>query len=239
MAACALALAALVSAQAPGSDPLRDALLLKSRDKLVEITTRVGMTVPDGASDDALRAMIYESAQHEKPAHVPKRRWDGSEMPASEIEQKQHMFKKPADTPQPAATEPGDVSGQMFAALDRDRDGRLSREEMAPMIERTNAQARAQGEEVPADFFGTLDTDGDGAVSRGEFRAFFDRVEEAEKRETRHAQASVPACARAPRSCSSCVRICVCVAAGPARGGCRRRRPGGPGSDGGAGAGSV
>ena len=187
MASCTLALlAALVSAQAPGSDPLRDAVMLKSHDQLIEITTRLGLAVPDGASDDAIRAIIYEGAQDEKPAHVPKKRWDGSDMPDAEAAEKAAKLKvfpagsskKPAQSAQPATGMAREnMEDHTFKALDRDSDGKLSREEMSPIIERTNAEARAKGEQVPADFFGTLDTDGDGYVSRAELSAFFKRME--------------------------------------------------------------
>ncbi len=187
MASCTLALlAALVSAQAPGSDPLRDAVMLKSHDQLIEITTRLGLAVPDGASDDAIRAIIYEGAQDEKPAHVPKKRWDGSDMPDDEAAEKAAKLKvfpaesskKPAQSAQPATGEAREnMEDHTFKALDRDSDGKLSREEMSPIIERTNAEARAKGEQVPADFFGTLDTDADGYVSRAELSAFFRRLE--------------------------------------------------------------
>jgi len=187
MASCTLALlAALVSAQAPGSDPLRDAVMLKSHDQLIGITTRLGVAVPDGASDDAIRAIIYEGAQDEKPAHVPKKRWDGSDMPDAEAAEKAAKLKvfpagsskKPAQSAQPATGKAREnMEDHTFKALDRDSDGKLSREEMSPIIERTNAEARAKGEQVPADFFGTLDTDGDGYVSRAELSAFFRRLE--------------------------------------------------------------
>ena len=185
MASCTLALlAALVSAQAPGSDPLRDAVMLKSHDQLTQITTHLGLVVPDGASADEIRAIIYEAAQNEKPAHVPKKRWDGSDMPDDEALEKAAKLKKPAESPKKPAQSAQPVTGTQdmealtFKTLDRDSDGKLSREEMSPIIERTNEQARAKGEQVPDDFFGTLDTDADGYVSRAELSAFFKRMEQ-------------------------------------------------------------
>lgn len=82
-------------ARAQQDDPLRAAILKKSRDELDQVILKTGIAVRDGADDDEVRAAVYEYAQHEKPAHVKRYKWSGEEMPADE---------KPKLRPRPAAS---------------------------------------------------------------------------------------------------------------------------------------
>lgn len=77
-------LAALLGVANAEADPLREAIMSRPLEQLTAIVESAGMVVPEGAdaSDvEVLRALIYEHAQQEKPAHLPRYRWDGSEMP--------------------------------------------------------------------------------------------------------------------------------------------------------------
>lgn len=230
-------LAALGGANAE-ADPLRDAILTKPLEQLKTIVDSAGIALPEGAdaSDvDVLRAAIYEHAQQEKPAHLPRYRWDGSEMPKKSeasassgrdarpeaaaansgggdterrLKQKTSRqlkemlselkiaFPEGADKAKLLAIAikegalaryealPGKatlpklegMAAAMFKSLDRNLDGKLSREEMAPMIEKTNAMAAAKGESIPGDFFASLDINLDGSVDRAEANTYFKRM---------------------------------------------------------------
>jgi hypothetical protein len=75
-----LAVAVLAHAQDP--DPLRTAILSKPRHELDSVVSKAGIQMPAGADDEAVRAAVYEFAQQEKPAHLPRYKWSGEEMPA-------------------------------------------------------------------------------------------------------------------------------------------------------------
>ena len=60
----------------------------------------------------------------------------------------------------------------LFTKADLDKNGVLSRPEMANMIAQLNAAAVTAGEE-PVDYFEVMDDDHDGNVDRGEAAAFF------------------------------------------------------------------
>lgn len=78
--AARLLLAVAVLAQ--GQDPLRTAILSKARHELDSVVLKAGIHVPADADDEAVRAAVYEFAQEEKPAHLPRFKWSGEEMPA-------------------------------------------------------------------------------------------------------------------------------------------------------------
>lgn len=162
-----IALISLV-AVAQEADPLRNAIMLKSIEDLVGIASKAGLEHAKDADLESMRALIYEFAQREKPAHVPRKRWDGSEMPAA--------GKTDDASAQAKSALPADMGARMFASLDKDGDGKLSRDEMATMIEKANAAAKAQGESVPSDFFGSLDRNSDGSVDRSEADDFFKTI---------------------------------------------------------------
>jgi len=188
-AACALV--------AGAEDPLRNALMMQTKEKLFEIAQKAGIEGYDEATDiDTMRKLVYEHAQHEKPAGVPRHRWDGTDMPAAS-KAAGEAAKAAATaagvrttTPPKAAAAglPADMSSRIFARLDADNDGKLSKAEMQPMIDQTNAAARAAGEAVPSDFFGSLDKDKDGSVNREEADAFFKAMHD--KTEAAKAKAS-------------------------------------------------
>lgn len=68
-------------------------------------------------------------------------------------------------------------AGSIFRSLDRDGDGRLSRSELAPIIEQANRANKAAGKGAGEDdFFGSMDADGSGFVDAGEAKAFFDEI---------------------------------------------------------------
>ena len=68
-------------------------------------------------------------------------------------------------------------SSTIFARLDTNGDGKLSRSEMASIIERANAANKASGQGTGTDdFFSTMDADGSGFVDKKEAREFFDEI---------------------------------------------------------------
>lgn len=171
-----LLIAAALALCAAEADPLKDAILLKSRDELKVIAEKAGIQHEDDASQELLQKLVYEFAQREKPSGVPRKHWDGTPMAEPKA-------KTPGATPSPAAAATTAATGSMdgmsamlFKSLDVDKDGTLSRSEMKAMLEKANAAAQAAGETVPTDFFGTLDTDQDGSVDRAEADAFFKKV---------------------------------------------------------------
>ena len=63
---------------------------------------------------------------------------------------------------------------KMFENLDKDGDGKLSKQEMQTVIEKTNQQVANQAEgESGEDIFASLDSDGDGSIDKEEASAFF------------------------------------------------------------------
>jgi len=76
-----LAALLLATANAFEEDPLRTAILSKPRELLDAIAEKAGLRVAAGAGDDVVRALVYEFAQNEKPAHLPRYTWSGEAMP--------------------------------------------------------------------------------------------------------------------------------------------------------------
>jgi Ca2+-binding EF-hand superfamily protein len=164
----AVACASLIFSVVAEDDPLRNAIMMKTKEELVGIAEKASLPHATDADLDTMRALIYEFAQREKPAHIPRKRWDGTEMPAESA-----GAKAPESGGKPL---PQDMGARMFASLDKNGDGKLSREEMQPMIDKTNAAAKAAGETVPTDFFGSLDKNQDGSVDREEADEFFKNI---------------------------------------------------------------
>jgi len=157
-------------------DPLRSALMMQTKEKLFEIAQKAGIHGYDEDTEiDTMRKLVYEHAQQEKPAGVERKRWDGTDMPAKAAPA---AAKAAPAKAKPKAALPADMSSRIFAKLDADQDGKLSRAEMQPMIDSTNAAAEAAGEAVPSDFFGSLDKDKDGSVNRVEADGFFQAMHE-------------------------------------------------------------
>jgi len=148
-------------------DPLKDAILGKGIDDLKTIALKAGLDFEDGDSLETLQKLVYEFAQNEKPAHMPRYHWDGTEMPKKEADEPAKPKPK-QQAEQPKAPNLDAVSKMMFSTLDKDKDGSLSREELKSMIDQVNAQATAAGETSPSDFFATLDRNSDGKVDRAE-----------------------------------------------------------------------
>ena len=86
-----------------------------------------------------LRAAVYEHAQQEKPAGVPRYKWDGSVMEGDSLKSGAGKDAKmdPQKAPEegmPKGVMPKDAMKKLqetfFKGLDRNKDGKLSREEM-------------------------------------------------------------------------------------------------------------
>ena len=147
---------ATLGAAAAKDDPLRSALMMQTKEKLFEIAQKAGIHGYDEDTDiDTMRKLVYEHAQQEKPAGVAHKRWDGTDMPTDAPQAK----AAPAAAKAAPAGSMDGMSSKIFAKFDANQDGKLSREEMQPMLDATNAAAKAKGEAVPDDFFGTLDKD--------------------------------------------------------------------------------
>ena len=168
MARLLLLVLATLGAAAAKDDPLRSALMMQTKEKLFEIAQKAGIHGYDEDTDiDTMRKLVYEHAQHEKPAGVERKRWDGTDMPADAAPQAKAAPAAAKAAPAtakaaPAGASAGSMDGmssKIFAKFDANQDGKLSREEMQPMLDATNAAAKAKGEAVPDDFFGTLDKD--------------------------------------------------------------------------------
>merc|ERR1719162_1716309 len=111
--------AATFAVAAAKDDPLRSALMMQTKEKLFEIAQKAGIHGYDEDTEiDTMRKLVYEHAQQEKPAGVERKRWDGTDMPAK------------AAPAKPKAALPADMSSRIFAKLDADQDGKLSRAEM-------------------------------------------------------------------------------------------------------------
>uniref|UniRef100_A0A7S0L582 EF-hand domain-containing protein n=1 Tax=Coccolithus braarudii TaxID=221442 RepID=A0A7S0L582_9EUKA len=67
---------------------------------------------------------------------------------------------------------------QLVKKLDADGDSMLSREEMASILDATNAEAKARGE-TAGDFFSTMDADSNGKVDEHEAVTFFEQMKHA------------------------------------------------------------
>ena len=164
MARLLLLVLATLGAAAAKDDPLRSALMMQTKEKLFEIAQKAGIHGYDEDTDiDTMRKLVYEHAQHEKPAGVERKRWDGTDMPADAAPQAKAAPAAAKAAPAAAKAAPASsmdgMSSKIFAKFDANQDGKLSREEMQPMLDATNAAAKAKGEAVPDDFFGTLDKD--------------------------------------------------------------------------------
>mgnify|MGYP002840274201 CR=1 FL=1 len=154
----ALLVALVATVAAANEDPLRNALMMQTKEKLFEIAQKAGIHGYDEDTEiDTMRKLVYEHAQQEKAEGMVRKRWDGTDMPAKA--KAPAAAKASAKAEKPKAALPSDMSSRVFAKLDADQDGKLSRAEMQPMIDTTNAAAEAAGEAVPSDFFGSLDKD--------------------------------------------------------------------------------
>jgi hypothetical protein len=150
---------ATLGAAAAKDDPLRSALMMQTKEKLFEIAQKAGIHGYDEDTDiDTMRKLVYEHAQQEKPAGVERKRWDGTDMPA-DAAPRAKAAPAAAKAAAVGAGSMDSMSSKIFSKFDANQDGKLSREEMQPMLDATNAAAKAKGEAVPDDFFGTLDKD--------------------------------------------------------------------------------
>jgi hypothetical protein len=69
------------------------------------------------------------------------------------------------------------VVNEIFASIDRDRNGYVSVQEAQSLLLRLNSRlGRSYGENEARDFFRRLDRNGDGQISIQEFRAAFERL---------------------------------------------------------------
>ena len=128
------------AAPAKASSEAQRRLRLKTSGQLRAMLDEFSVAYPAGASKEALLSLAEEAGLLE--------RWEALHPPQK---------KAPSSS--------GGMADMLFASLDRDSDGSLSREEMAGLIEKTNAAAKAQGEAVPADFFASIDADGIAAIA--------------------------------------------------------------------------
>lgn len=60
--------------------------------------------------------------------------------------------------------------------MDTDGDGKLTKQEMQPMVDQANAMARQKGVAEVDDLFGQLDVDSDGYVLKAEAKDYFKKM---------------------------------------------------------------
>ena len=160
-------------------DPLVRAIRSKSDEQLREICTKMaeagtGLYCPPGAEHEALSAMIYKHAQEEVPPEhrKPTKPWPGpGEAAAAKRAAPGGGGGGGGGGGMP--TDAKSIASMMFSRMDRDADGSLSKAEMQPMIDSTNAQAKARGEPTVDNLFEQIDKDGDGVLARAEAEAYF------------------------------------------------------------------
>ena len=124
---------------------------MKTSRQLKEGLSELGVKVPAGADKEKLRSIALKHwAKYEKK-HPPKPRAQGG---------------GPGGGPQ----SPGAASQQIFQAMDKDKDGKLTKEEF---------QSMGGGDGGPAaggqmnDMFSNMDTDGNGSLDAAEVQVFF------------------------------------------------------------------
>ena len=128
--------------------------------------------VPEDPTWEDLARTMFRLAQEEVPGRTePVTPW-----PEDGCASAPKPAPKPAATPssqrKPAPTQYEKMAEMLFKANDKDKDGRLTREELSKMVEATNEQARAKGERE-VDFFKAVDADADGFASKEEITSYF------------------------------------------------------------------
>lgn len=93
---------------------------------------------------------------------------------AGTAEARERRANSEASSDAEAAGEGQDLGSRFFEKMDRDKDEKLSKEEMQHVLEATEAQAKQKGESATGDaLFRDLDANDDGFIDREEAAAFF------------------------------------------------------------------
>lgn len=178
-----LAVVACLARGQDTTDALRAAIQGKTADELNKIIMKVheakpgSIEIPDPDSEaDVLRAIVFEHAQRELPPPGGIKPWiEGQPLRSSAKE-----------APKPKAKVDGSSDGMdekkfaaaakmLFKKLDVNKDKKLTREEMASMVEEVNRKAKEKGE-PESDLFTSLDVNQDGFVEQHETLELFKRV---------------------------------------------------------------
>jgi len=168
-----IALCAVFIAASGEEDRLRQAILLKSAEQLKDICSKANIPLPEEDPPIyTLRALVYEFGQRERPGNMPIKPWSSGDGDGASPAGKAKSASTPKAAPG-AAQSSSKMAAQFFSKMDKDDDGRLSPAELQPIIDQTNAKAKAMGEPEQANMFKQLDADADGFVSQSESEAFF------------------------------------------------------------------
>jgi Ca2+-binding EF-hand superfamily protein len=146
-----VALTALTAAQ--DVEETKRTIRMKTTRQLRELLAAVGVKFEESADKEALRELALKHNALSLYEALP------------ENQQRQ----KP----------PGSSAGttdMMFQALDKDKDGKISREEMQRTIDMVNQQAKAQGIQESHNMFDVSDLDKDGFLSLDEVQALFQKT---------------------------------------------------------------
>lgn len=159
------------------SNPLLKAICGRTEDQLRAIVKQAAergqpIDVAEDAGKDALAAAVYASASAEKPGGSAQP-WPGCDAVATEAAKPAAASAGSAQGAKPSASAFGQMTDMLFKTQDKDKDGRLSREELQKMIDQTNAAAKAQGVSGSVDFFTAVDKNADGFADREELEAYF------------------------------------------------------------------
>jgi len=150
-----VAMLAAAAASAAADADTAKAVRMKTARQLKEILADLDIDVPAGADKEALRALAME---HDA---------------ITKYEAKHPEKKKKKPAPGTGGMPSGDAMGEMlFPMLDKDKDGKLSKEELMAMAQQAGGGG-AKGKEETDNAFASMDGDGDGFVSKTEANAFF------------------------------------------------------------------
>jgi hypothetical protein len=172
-----------IGACAEDADPLRTAIMSKSREQLEEICVKASIPWTPGGDLDELRALVYEFAQREKPG-TPTPWKAGATATKKTPEQKQSELMFQAMDSDKNGVRTHTHSGMTHSAHARSESlialsagdcsfchaGKLTLAELKAMVDKVNAAAMKAGEATvdPNEFFSAMDANKDNVVDRTE-----------------------------------------------------------------------